>query len=204
MEKQYSVEFFTSFVDSVQKLCRHYLNFEQAVELSGYLCLEIDNTKKERYVLSELVQSSGDVISESYCTKAFKTVRKSTTTAEEYRGSENITPRDRLRSQKEPSSNVSYQQHNAGQSSGSHREARVGRSEKSHDVSSPFRSSGSTSRNVLSVTNITASGMHNVVESEARSLKRGAQFVEDPPASKKGKIKLLTELSLLLLLLPTT
>ncbi|XP_067677904.1 uncharacterized protein [Haliotis asinina] len=77
MDRQYSKEFFHSFIDSMQKLCRQYLQFDQAVELCGYLSLEIDNSKKERYVLSELVQNSGDVISESYCTKAFRTVRRS-------------------------------------------------------------------------------------------------------------------------------
>ena len=76
MDKQYSVEFFVSFIDAMQKLCRDYLHFEQGVELSGYLALEIDSIKKERYVLSEFVQSTGQVISESYCTKAFKTVKK--------------------------------------------------------------------------------------------------------------------------------
>ncbi|XP_041369170.1 uncharacterized protein LOC121383300 isoform X6 [Gigantopelta aegis] len=76
MEKQYSVQFFSSFVEAMQKLCREYLDFDQGVELSGYLAVEIDNFKKERYVLSELIQSTGHVISESYCTKAFKTHRK--------------------------------------------------------------------------------------------------------------------------------
>ncbi|XP_041368845.1 zinc finger and SCAN domain-containing protein 12-like isoform X2 [Gigantopelta aegis] len=74
LEKQYSVQFFTSLVESMQKVCREYLQFEQAVELSGYLSLEIDNTKRERYVVSELLHNTGNVISESYCTKAFKTV----------------------------------------------------------------------------------------------------------------------------------
>ncbi|XP_046566965.1 uncharacterized protein LOC124275445 [Haliotis rubra] len=76
MDRQYSKEFFHSLIDSMQKLCRQYLEFDQAVELCGYLSLEIDNSKKERYVLSELVQNSGDVISERYCTKAFRTVRR--------------------------------------------------------------------------------------------------------------------------------
>ncbi|XP_046365023.2 uncharacterized protein LOC124141151 [Haliotis rufescens] len=76
MDRQYSKAFFHSFIDAMQKLCRQYLVFDQAVELCGYLSLEIDNSKKERYVLSELVQNSGDVISESYCTKAFRTVRR--------------------------------------------------------------------------------------------------------------------------------
>ncbi|XP_046376556.2 uncharacterized protein LOC124149185 isoform X3 [Haliotis rufescens] len=73
MEKQYSVEFFASFVEQLQDVCRNYLHFSQFVEVSGYVCVEIDNMKKERYVLSELLQSSGNVVSESYCTKAFKT-----------------------------------------------------------------------------------------------------------------------------------
>ncbi|XP_048237424.1 uncharacterized protein LOC124149187 isoform X4 [Haliotis rufescens] len=73
MEKQYSVEFFASFVEQLQDVCRNYLHFSQFVEVSGYVCVEIDNMKKERYVLSELLQSSGNVVSESYCTKSFKT-----------------------------------------------------------------------------------------------------------------------------------
>ncbi|XP_067657400.1 uncharacterized protein [Haliotis asinina] len=73
MEKQYSVEFFTSFVEQLQDVCRNYLHFSQCVEVSGYVCVEIDNMKKERYVLSELLQSSGNVVSESYCTKSFET-----------------------------------------------------------------------------------------------------------------------------------
>ncbi|XP_041370149.1 zinc finger and BTB domain-containing protein 17-like isoform X9 [Gigantopelta aegis] len=76
MDKQYSVQFFTKFVEAMQKFCRDYIEFEQAVELSGYLSLEIDNYKKERYVLSEMVHSTGDVISESYCVKAFKTMKR--------------------------------------------------------------------------------------------------------------------------------
>ena len=76
MDKQYSIQFFTKFVEAMQKFCRDYIEFEQAVELSGYLSLEIDNYKKERYVLSEMVQSTGDVISESYCVKAFKTMKR--------------------------------------------------------------------------------------------------------------------------------
>ncbi|XP_041369751.1 pneumococcal serine-rich repeat protein-like [Gigantopelta aegis] len=76
MAKQYSVEFFTSLLEAVQKLCREYLDFDQCVDVSGYLALEIDNYKKERFVISELLQKSGDFMSESYCTKAFKTSRK--------------------------------------------------------------------------------------------------------------------------------
>ncbi|XP_041370114.1 early growth response protein 1-B-like isoform X3 [Gigantopelta aegis] len=76
MDKQYSIQFFTKFVEAMQKFCRDYIEFEQAVELSGYLSLEIDNYKKERYVLSEMVHSTGDVISESYCVKAFKTMKR--------------------------------------------------------------------------------------------------------------------------------
>ncbi|XP_046376560.2 uncharacterized protein LOC124149187 isoform X2 [Haliotis rufescens] len=75
METQYSVQFFASFVEQLQDVCRNYLHFSQFVEVSGYVCVEIDNMKKERYVLSELLQSSGNVVSESYCTKAFKTNR---------------------------------------------------------------------------------------------------------------------------------
>ncbi|XP_067657560.1 uncharacterized protein [Haliotis asinina] len=77
MEKQYSVEFFTSFVEQLQDVCRNYLHFSQFVEVSGYVCVEIDNMKKERYVLSELLQSSGDVVSESFCTKSYRTSRHS-------------------------------------------------------------------------------------------------------------------------------
>ncbi|XP_046580295.1 uncharacterized protein LOC124287853 isoform X2 [Haliotis rubra] len=73
MDKQYSVKFFTSFLESLQDHCNNSLDFKDLVEVSGYVCVEIDNVKKERYVLSELVQSCGNVISESYCTKAFKT-----------------------------------------------------------------------------------------------------------------------------------
>ena len=73
MDKQYSVQFFSAFVEAVQRLCRDYLDFDQAVEIGGYLSVEIDNYRKERYVISEMLQQSGNVISESYCTKAFKT-----------------------------------------------------------------------------------------------------------------------------------
>ncbi|XP_067657122.1 uncharacterized protein [Haliotis asinina] len=69
--EQYPVHFFTSFLESLQRLCRDSVNFSQFVEIHGYFCVEIDNVKKERYVLSELLQSSGNVVSESYCTKAF-------------------------------------------------------------------------------------------------------------------------------------
>ena len=96
MDKQYSVKFFTSFVEAMQKLCREYLEFEQGVELSGYLAVEIDNFKKERYVLSEMLQSNGSVISESYCTKAFKTLRKEIPQNTGAHGSENIAPRDHM------------------------------------------------------------------------------------------------------------
>ncbi|XP_041370481.1 zinc finger and SCAN domain-containing protein 5A-like isoform X4 [Gigantopelta aegis] len=95
MDKQYSVKFFTSFVEAMQKFCREYIDFEQCVELSGYLAVEIDNHKKERYVLSEMLQSSGNVISESYCTKAFKTLRKEPSVSA--RGSENKVPSGALR-----------------------------------------------------------------------------------------------------------
>ncbi|XP_041370535.1 uncharacterized protein LOC121384288 [Gigantopelta aegis] len=74
MEKQYSEEFFCTFVDNLQKLCRNFLDFEQVCEVSGYVCLMMDNSKQERYVLSEMVHNSGSVISESYCTKAFRTL----------------------------------------------------------------------------------------------------------------------------------
>ncbi|XP_041368373.1 uncharacterized protein LOC121382815 [Gigantopelta aegis] len=90
MDKQYSVQFFTSFVEAMQKFCREYIDFEQCVELSGYLAVEIDNHKKERYVLSEMLQSSGNVISESYCTKAFKTLRKEPSVCE--KDGENRSP----------------------------------------------------------------------------------------------------------------
>ena len=75
MSKQYSVDFFTSLLEAVQKLCREYLEFDQYVDVSGYIALELDNYKKERFVISELLQKSGDFMSESYCTKAFKTSR---------------------------------------------------------------------------------------------------------------------------------
>ncbi|XP_041370182.1 zinc finger protein with KRAB and SCAN domains 1-like isoform X1 [Gigantopelta aegis] len=193
MDKQYSVEFFACFVDSVQKLCRDYLNFEQAVELSGYLCLEIDNSKKERYVLSELVQSSGDVISESYCTKAFKTVRKGPTTTVGYRGAENISPRYRLnqeRGQREPPTSALYQ-HPASQFAIGIRDTRVGRNEKSQDTStSSFmnRPSGPTSRGMTSGTDLMSSRLHHVKDSETRAIKRTASFPDDAPSSKKDTI----------------
>ncbi|XP_048237373.1 uncharacterized protein LOC124149150 [Haliotis rufescens] len=72
MEKQHSVQFFESFVKDIHKECQNFVGFDQMVEVSGYMCLEIDNVKKERYVLSELIQNSGSVISESYCTKVFR------------------------------------------------------------------------------------------------------------------------------------
>ncbi|XP_041369530.1 uncharacterized protein LOC121383525 [Gigantopelta aegis] len=93
MDKQYSVKFFTSLVECMQKVCRDFLDFEQAVDLSGYLCVEIDNFKKERYVISELIQNTGDVISESYCTKAFKTLRKLPRETTCSSGIENSDPR---------------------------------------------------------------------------------------------------------------
>ncbi|XP_046376561.2 uncharacterized protein LOC124149187 isoform X3 [Haliotis rufescens] len=73
--EQYPVQFFTSFLENLQRLCRDNVNFSQFVEIHGYLCVEIDDVKKERYVLSELLQSSGNMVSESYCTKSFSTGR---------------------------------------------------------------------------------------------------------------------------------
>ncbi|XP_071090740.1 transcriptional regulator QRICH1-like [Haliotis cracherodii] len=75
MEKKFSEQFFASFVESIQDVCRNYIHFSQFVEVSGYVWVEIDNMKKERYVLSELLQSSGNVVSESYCTKALQSAR---------------------------------------------------------------------------------------------------------------------------------
>ncbi|XP_041370419.1 uncharacterized protein LOC121384210 [Gigantopelta aegis] len=77
MEKQYTVKFFTSFVDHLQELCRTSFQFDQTVEVSGYICIEVDNSKKERYVLSEVIHNYGNVVSESFCHKAFKTTTKS-------------------------------------------------------------------------------------------------------------------------------
>ncbi|XP_067656704.1 uncharacterized protein [Haliotis asinina] len=80
MEKQFSDRFFISFVESIQDVCRNYLQFSQFVEVSGYVWVEIDNLKKQRYVLSELLQSSGNVISESCCMKALQSARLSSQT----------------------------------------------------------------------------------------------------------------------------
>ncbi|XP_046327435.1 uncharacterized protein LOC124111704 [Haliotis rufescens] len=74
MEKDYSVQFFSTFIANLQKLCQAYIKFDRNIEVSGYVCVEIDNSKKERYVLSELVQNCGSVVSESYCTKVFRTL----------------------------------------------------------------------------------------------------------------------------------
>ncbi|XP_046376589.2 uncharacterized protein LOC124149199 [Haliotis rufescens] len=75
METQHSAKFFNSFLEHVQLLCKSYLTFDQVVEVSGYICLDLDNCKKERYVLSELVQKQGQTVSESFCTKVLKTVQ---------------------------------------------------------------------------------------------------------------------------------
>ncbi|XP_067657686.1 zinc finger MYM-type protein 3-like isoform X2 [Haliotis asinina] len=73
MEKENSAQFFRSLLENIQKACHNFVNFSQFVEVSGYVCVEIDNLKKERYFLSELLQSSGNVISESYCAQVCKT-----------------------------------------------------------------------------------------------------------------------------------
>ncbi|XP_071090111.1 uncharacterized protein [Haliotis cracherodii] len=97
MDDQYSAQFFTSFVEKLQGLCRSYLNFSQFVEVSGYVCVEIDNMKKERYVLSELLQSSGNVVSESFCTKVFMTSGKGQSQPpEKMRRKDVIPPRDTI------------------------------------------------------------------------------------------------------------
>ncbi|XP_067657130.1 uncharacterized protein [Haliotis asinina] len=88
MEKHYSVKFFSSFLESLQNLCQEHLTFDQIVEVSGYVCVEIDNAKKERYVLSELLQHCGNVISESYCTKAYKNLPLSSRGKEKFSSSE--------------------------------------------------------------------------------------------------------------------
>ncbi|XP_046580281.1 uncharacterized protein LOC124287848 isoform X1 [Haliotis rubra] len=77
MEKEHSAQFFRSLLENIQKACHKFVNFSQFVEVSGYVCVEIDNMKKERYFLSELLQSSGHVVSESYCAQAFKTANHS-------------------------------------------------------------------------------------------------------------------------------
>ncbi|XP_046327430.1 uncharacterized protein LOC124111701 [Haliotis rufescens] len=92
MEKHYSVKFFSSFLESLQNLCQEHLNFDQIVEVSGYVCVEIDNAKKERYVLSELLQQCGNVISESYCTKAYKNLPISV------RGKEKVSSSEKTKS----------------------------------------------------------------------------------------------------------
>ncbi|XP_041368632.1 uncharacterized protein LOC121382984 isoform X4 [Gigantopelta aegis] len=76
MDKHYSEEFFFNFLEVLQKVCRDYLQFNDSVEVSGYLALDIDNTRKERYVLCELLNGAGHVVSESHCTKVFKTFHK--------------------------------------------------------------------------------------------------------------------------------
>ncbi|XP_046576594.1 uncharacterized protein LOC124284554 [Haliotis rubra] len=88
MEKHYSVKFFSSFLESLQNLCQEHLTFDQIVEVSGYVCVEIDNAKKERYVLSELLQHCGNVISESYCTKAYKNLPLSSRGKEKFSSSQ--------------------------------------------------------------------------------------------------------------------
>ncbi|XP_067656910.1 uncharacterized protein [Haliotis asinina] len=75
METQHSAKFFNSFLEHLQLLCKSYLPFDEVVEVSGYICLDIDNSKKERYVLSELIQKQGQTVSESFCTKVLKTVQ---------------------------------------------------------------------------------------------------------------------------------
>ncbi|XP_046376580.2 uncharacterized protein LOC124149192 isoform X2 [Haliotis rufescens] len=73
MEKEHSAQFFRSLLQNIRRECHNHVNFSEFVEVSGYVCVEIDNMKKERYLLSELLQSSGNVVSESFCAQAFKT-----------------------------------------------------------------------------------------------------------------------------------
>ncbi|KAL5021115.1 hypothetical protein ScPMuIL_000270 [Solemya velum] len=75
MERHLTTQFFSAFVEAVQKLCQDSVAFDHSVEVSGYVCLEIDSSKKERYVISELVQSTGSIISESFCSKVFRTMK---------------------------------------------------------------------------------------------------------------------------------
>ncbi|XP_067657687.1 uncharacterized protein [Haliotis asinina] len=91
MEKQHSVKFFESFVRDIHKECQNFVCFDQMVEVSGYMCLEIDNVKKERYLLSELIQSSGSVISESFCTKVFRNCPTQRPSAQRGNGKRNMT-----------------------------------------------------------------------------------------------------------------
>ncbi|KAK3601359.1 hypothetical protein CHS0354_037675 [Potamilus streckersoni] len=76
MERSFKPEFFTSLVEAIRRFCQDSVTFDHSVEISGYVCLEVDSLRKERYILSELIQSSGTVISESFCSKVFRTIRK--------------------------------------------------------------------------------------------------------------------------------
>ncbi|KAL3864698.1 hypothetical protein ACJMK2_006358 [Sinanodonta woodiana] len=76
MERSFKPEFFTNLVEAIRRLCQDSVIFDHSVEISGYVCLEVDSVRKERYILSELIQSSGTIISESFCSKVFRTIRK--------------------------------------------------------------------------------------------------------------------------------
>ncbi|KAK7473364.1 hypothetical protein BaRGS_00035412 [Batillaria attramentaria] len=70
-ENRHCVQFFQDLISSIQSACLKHIYCSVSVEVSGYLAIEIDSTRKERYVISELVHAGGGVISESFCSKAF-------------------------------------------------------------------------------------------------------------------------------------
>ncbi|XP_041369533.1 uncharacterized protein LOC121383526 isoform X3 [Gigantopelta aegis] len=183
MEKQYSVKFFASFLEALQKVCRDFVDFDDSIELSGYLSLEIDNVKKERYVLSEMLNSSGNVISESYCTKAFKTVRK----YQQPSGRENITPRSQTISNRSQAFISESQNQNSSSSMFNYKDhtpdSRMSK-QWSQDMygtnshMSPLRGSGQQFGDGV--------GIHGMKSSnQKRSL--STIVIDDPPSNKRGR-----------------
>ena len=183
MEKQYSVKFFASFLEALQKVCRDFVDFDDSIELSGYLSLEIDNVKKERYVLSEMLNSSGNVISESYCTKAFKTVRKY---QQQPSGRENIAPRSQTISNRSHAFMAESQSQNSSSPVFNYKE-HMSEARKSwgQDVygtnshSSSIHGSGQQYGDGVAIRGIKSS-------TSKRSI--SAIVIDDPPSNKRGKI----------------
>lgn len=70
---RHSVHFFRAVLEGVQRACREHIAYRDHIEVSGYLAVEIDDMRKERYIISELMHAAGSIMSESYCTKVFNT-----------------------------------------------------------------------------------------------------------------------------------
>nr|KAG5700506.1 hypothetical protein BaRGS_013993 [Batillaria attramentaria] len=58
-ENRHCVQFFQDLISSIQSACLKHIYCSVSVEVSGYLAIEIDSTRKERYVISELVHAGG-------------------------------------------------------------------------------------------------------------------------------------------------